>query len=112
MGLRHVRIRAGLSWSTAVPFLTPPQLSQPAHRPLDARLGGILGVVGLGVLPPPAIDGIPELALQLFCPDEQAAPEELLRRGLDLFFCFSDDGTLFFDLLNLIHPHFAFFGVL
>lgn len=69
-------------------FRSGRSLHRAAHHPLDARLGGILGVVGLGVLPPPALGGIPELALQLFRSSEKAAPEQFLRRGLDLFFRF------------------------
>ena len=87
------------------PFLT---LSQSAHRPPDAHLGGVLGAVGLDVLPPPAFSGVSGLALHLFCPSEQAASEELFRRGLDLFFCLSDNRTLFFVLLNVFSPPFCF----
>ena len=66
-------------------------------RLLCGRPGASLGAVSLGFLPPPALGGIPELALQLFRACEKAAPKEFLRRGLNLFFCFLGNGLLFFD---------------
>lgn len=72
--------------SAPILFLSQHQLLQAAHRPLDAFLGSTLGAIRLGILPLAAFVGIPELALQLFRPREQAAPEQFLRRGLDFSF--------------------------
>lgn len=54
---------------------------------LGYRSNGTLGAVGLSFLLASALGGVPELALQLFCSGEKAAPEELLWRGLNFFFC-------------------------
>ena len=54
---------------------------------LCGRPGASLDTVSLSILPLSALGGVPKLALQLFRSCEQAAPEELLRRGLNLFFC-------------------------
>ena len=68
-------------------FLSLRQLLQSVGRPLCGRPGDSLGAVGLGVLSLPALGGVPKLALQLFRSCQKAAPEEFLRRGLNLFFC-------------------------
>ena len=62
------------------------QLFQLVDYLLCDRPCATLGTVSFSFLPPPALGGIPELALQLFRSCEKAAPKELLRRGLDLFF--------------------------
>ena len=67
-------------------FLATHQIFQLVGRPLRGCPGCILSAISLSVLPSPALGGIPELALQLFCSGEKAAPEELLRRGLNFFF--------------------------
>lgn len=66
-------------------------------------------MVGLGVLPPPALGNIPELALQFFRSSEQAAPEELLRRGLGFPFYALSYRSFFFDFLNVSSPPFCIF---
>ena len=70
-------------------FLAPGQIFQMVGCPLRGRLGCILGAVILSVLPAPTLGYVPELALQLFCSGEKAAPEQLLRGGLNPFFCAS-----------------------
>lgn len=67
-------------------FLALRQLFQPVERPLCGRPGNSLGTVSLGILPLPALGGVPELTLQLFGSCEEAAPEEFFRRGLNFFF--------------------------
>ena len=68
-------------------FLSMRQFSQLVDRPLCSRPSASLSAVGLCFLPLSALGGVPKLALQLFRTREKTAPEELLRRGLDLFFC-------------------------
>ena len=82
-----VRVCAGFQPPGPDFFPSMRQLFQPVSRPLCGRPGGSLGTVSLGILPPPALGGIPELAIQLFRACEKAALKKLLRRGLDLFFC-------------------------
>ena len=82
-----VYISVGLQPPSPDFFLSRRQLFQPVDRPLCSRPGGGLGAVDLGVLPPPALGGVPELTPQFFHASEKTAPKELLRRGLDLFFC-------------------------
>ena len=48
----------------------PHQLSYLVGRLLGNRSNDTLGTVSLGFLLPPALGGIPELALQLFCSTE------------------------------------------
>ena len=69
------------------PFPVSYQLFRLVDGLLGNRPNGALCAVSLGFLPLPALDGIPELAVQFFRPSEKSAPKELLRRGLDLFFC-------------------------
>ena len=68
-------------------FLSMHQLFQSVYSLPGCGSGRILDAGSLSILPLPALGGIPELALQLFCADEKATPKDLLRRGLDLFFC-------------------------
>ena len=68
-------------------FLPQRQSAQLVHRQTSTHPGGVLGTIYLGILPPPALGSISELALQLFRPSEQAAPKKLLRRGPDFFLC-------------------------
>ena len=68
-------------------FLSMYQLFQPICRLPSGGSSCVLSVVGLSIFLASALGGIPELALQLFRPSQKTAPEELLRRGLKLFFC-------------------------
>lgn len=68
-------------------FLAPHQLCQLVYRFLRSSSGRSLGAVRLGFLPLPTLGSITKLALQLFCSGQKSAQEELLRRGLNLFFC-------------------------
>ena len=68
-------------------LFAPHQLSQLVCRLLCSRLGHNLGTISFSVLPLSALGSIPELASQLFRPSQKSAPEEFLRRGLNLFFC-------------------------
>ena len=68
-------------------FLASRQLCQLIYRFLRSSSGRSLGAVSLGFLPLPTLGGVPELPLQLFCSRQKSAPEEFLRRGLNLFFC-------------------------
>ena len=111
-GPRSVRIRATLPRPAPSFFLPQRQPPQPVHRQAGPHPGGVLGTVGLGVLPPPALGGVPELALQLFGPSEQAAPEELLRRGLDFSFYFFRCGCFLFYFWDKPSPLLCFFIIL
>ena len=68
-------------------FLAPCQLFQLICRFLCSHSGRGLGTISLRILPLSALGSIPELASQLFRPSQKSAPEEFLRRGLNLFFC-------------------------
>lgn len=87
IGGRSAGIRMGLQSPSLDFFLALRQLCQLVHRPLGGCAGNGLGTVSLRILLLPALGGVPELALQLFRPGQKTAPEKLLRRGLDLFFC-------------------------
>lgn len=67
-------------------FFLMRQFPQPLRSQTGARPGSSRGTVSLGFLPPSVLGSVPELALQLFRSSEQSAPEEFLRRGLNLFF--------------------------
>ena len=71
---------------------------------LCGRPCATLGTVSLSLLPLPALGGVPELALQLFRSCEKAAPEEFLRRGLNLFFCFLGNRLFFFYICDTSSP--------
>ena len=90
-------------------FLSMCQLFHLMDRPLCGRPGAGLGTISLSSLPPPALGGVPELALQLFRACEKAAPKEFLRRGLNLFFCFFGNRLFFFYFCDTSSPllHFS-----
>ncbi|MDE6259404.1 MAG: hypothetical protein K2M42_00840 [Oscillospiraceae bacterium] len=75
---------------------------------MSSRSGFILDAVGLCFLPLSALGGIPHLAAQFFRSVQKAAPKELLRRGLDFFFCFFGDRAFFFDFCDITPPYFLF----
>lgn len=71
-------------------FALPPvpyQFFHPVDGLLGSRPNDALRSVSLGFLLPPTLGSVSELALQLFCPGKKSAPKQLLRRGLDFFFC-------------------------
>lgn len=63
------------------------QLFQPIYRLPGGGSSCVLSAVDLSFLPLTSLSGIPELALQLFCPSEKSALKQFLRRGLGFFFC-------------------------
>ena len=93
-------------------FFSMRQFPQPLRSQTGARPGSSRGTISLGIRPPPALGGVPELALQLFRSSEQAAPEEFLRRGLDFSFHFFRYRCFFFDFLDDLSPPLCFFVIL
>ena len=82
-------------------------VQQPAKLP-DCLLGGspslVLGTLHFGFLPLTALSGIPHLAAQLFRSIQKSAPKKFLRCGLNLFFCFLGNGSLFFHFWDMASP--------
>ena len=68
-----------------VRFFLLQQLFNTTFPPAAASPGGVLDLVAAVVIPLTTLGGIPELAPQTLGAVREAAPEQFLRRGLDLF---------------------------
>ena len=87
VGIDFRHIRTNLCPSVPNLHSPPFRFDPPVCRSLNCRLCGVLNTAVPGFIPLALLCGVPELSLQLFRSNNEAALKQFLRRGLNLFLC-------------------------